>query len=519
MCIFHLELPGVWRKRIIYVRLHEVEKDGRAVYQEFNQHYESTDNLQQATLLTLQALNNLSLTYQYSGGVPAFAAKFNDLLLDLRDAGKPLDPVLAKAMLINMIKDTNYTAIADNYANQANATTDTILGELDSKYRRLQNSGPTTGGGSSGNSRGRRGRRGAHSSSTQGNTNQGNGQNGGQTGGQGRGNGGNQNSGRGGRGGRGRGRSGNGTQGNHHGTNTNDNWVPKEVWQQLTPAQRQAIKSIQSTPRTQANQLRQAPPEPQNETENNQDDQNTDTHRNGSSMQTTNPTSDNPIQPTRGTQFVEPPVPVLRGMFPGQRAPRRSNTARTVYTNHLNTPTTGPAIVDAGADTTLMGDAFEVLSHSTRTVEVHGYNGARGAERGLYIATGVTMVDLPDGTALMLQFNEAVDMGSGKSLISSNQVRHHNNSVYDTPKRYGGLQCIVLGDWFNTIVPLEYKDGLCLMNIRKPTKWELANKQPTHVTCSLPWNPSITESDIIDPQDLVNHAAEHHAQQDGGGAG
>ena len=167
-------------------------------------------------------------------------------------------------------------------------------------------------------------------------------------------------------------------------------------------------------------------------------------------------------------------------------------------------------IVDAGADTTLMGDAFEVLSHSARTVEVHGYNGARGAERGLYIATGVTMVDLPDGTALMLQFNEAVDMGSGKSLISSNQVRHHNNSVYDTPKRYGGLQCIVLGDWFNTIIPLEYKDGLCLMNIRKPTKWELANKQPTHVTCSLPWNPSITESDSIDPQDLVNHAAEYH---------
>ena len=119
---------SIWSSRIyganalIYVRLHEVEKDGRAIYQAFTQHYESTDNLQQATLLTLQALNNLSLTYQYSGGVPAFAAKFNDLLLDLRDAGKPLDGVLAKAMLINMIKDSNYTAIADNYANQASAS-------------------------------------------------------------------------------------------------------------------------------------------------------------------------------------------------------------------------------------------------------------------------------------------------------------------------------------------------------------------------------------------------------------
>ena len=76
-------------------------------------------------------------------------------------------------------------------------------------------------------------------------------------------------------------------------------------------------------------------------------------------------------------------------MFLGQNQnqSRNVNTMRNVYTTHLNTPAAVPAIVDAGADTTLMGDAFEVLTHTTCTVEVHGYNSERSAKCGLYIAT------------------------------------------------------------------------------------------------------------------------------------
>ena len=85
---------------------------------------------------------------------------------------------------------------------------------------------------------------------------------------------------------------------NGNNQNHNDNWVPKEVWQQLTPAQRKAIKSIQGTPRTQAN-LTQTPPNNDDQDNQNNDDQDSNPPRNGSSVRIAATPDSGTLQPQR----------------------------------------------------------------------------------------------------------------------------------------------------------------------------------------------------------------------------
>ena len=54
----------------------------------------------------------------------------------------------------------------------------------------------------------------------------------------------------------------------------------------------------------------------------------------------------------------------------------------------------------------------------------------------------------------------------------------------------------------NTI-PLQYQAGLCVLPIRTPTEWELANIDPITITSGVPWRPASTENDA---DDLPDHA-------------
>jgi hypothetical protein len=166
------------------------------------------------------------------------------------------------------------------------------------------------------------------------------------------------------------------------------------------------------------------------------------------------------------------------------------NSTRTVvvqmHSSQLDNPS-GLALCDGGADTGLLGDAFHIEEYSQRVVDVEGFDGAPGRQHGLSIGNGITAYDAPDGTTLLLRYNEGV-IKPGKSLLASNQMRHFGHSVCDVPLCYGGSQCIITLD--NYIIHLTYTNGLCSIPIRVPTAQELLTCTVVDLTSPLPWSPS-----------------------------
>ena len=87
-------------------------------------------------------------------------------------------------------------------------------------------------------------------------------------------------------------------------------------------------------------------------------------------------------------------------------------------------------------------------------------------------------------------------MTKGKSLLSCNQVRAHNNKVHNTPRCYGGRQAIITQN--GTHIPLKYTNVLCMLPTKKPMKWELENIEPIELTSGVPWDPSRQNDEDFD---------------------
>ena len=53
----------------------------------------------------------------------------------------------------------------------------------------------------------------------------------------------------------------------------------------------------------------------------------------------------------------------------------------------------------------------------------------------------------------------------------------------------------------DTIIPMNYKGGLLLINIRQPTKLELKECDVVELTSEDPWNPALSFDDHITPEE------------------
>ena len=85
------------------IHAHESTRNGRAIYLEMLNHYKSKTDLEQLALLTFNGINDLQYTWKYPGGLPKFLHHFQDLTMDLQDAGRPIDGTTMKYFLL--IKD------------------------------------------------------------------------------------------------------------------------------------------------------------------------------------------------------------------------------------------------------------------------------------------------------------------------------------------------------------------------------------------------------------------------------
>ena len=156
--------------------------------------------------------------------------------------------------------------------------------------------------------------------------------------------------------------------------------------------------------------------------------------------------------------------------------------------------------IDSGSDTIgIGGHCWIVESKSNRKVEIAGYDKKDTVKSGIYIGTGVTAVDLPDGDTVLLRANEATLLGEdANTLFSVMQMREHGVNVYDTAKRHGGLSCLHVEDY---VIPLVMHESLLCLKLRKPTSKELRTLTPIEISADQVWNPvDLSDEDISESE-------------------
>ena len=151
----------------------------------------------------------------------------------------------------------------------------------------------------------------------------------------------------------------------------------------------------------------------------------------------------------------------------------------------------GELLIDGGCDTTLVGKGFKIESTTARSVNVQGFNENMKINK-LPIVTAVTAIDLPEET-LILEFNECIHVENNTvSLLSTFQTRENGVQVYDTARRHGGKQSIMVDDYE---IPLSVNNGLLLLNIREPTVSEQEKCVRIIMTADSIWDVGIYDED------------------------
>ena len=79
------------------------------------------------------------------------------------------------------------------------------------------------------------------------------------------------------------------------------------------------------------------------------------------------------------------------------------------------------------------------------------------------------------------------------TIHSKVQLQDHNNIVDDTILMVGGRQSFTTPD--GSIFPLTMKNGLCYLEQRKPTAWEMKNPPQQLMTSIEEWDPSNFKND------------------------
>ena len=136
-------LYSVWVGRISdgaplnMIRKHETTQNGRAVYLEMRDYFESRHNLEQLCLLVLEELNNLHCGQNYTGGIPKYTQKFRDLVADLEDAGRPMESAMMKSLYLSKIKDYSYMPLIDTFISNPHYDFETCAQALEDKFNRM----------------------------------------------------------------------------------------------------------------------------------------------------------------------------------------------------------------------------------------------------------------------------------------------------------------------------------------------------------------------------------------------
>ena len=427
---------SIWISRIVsglalsILRDYEETRDGRGVYFKLLDIYEGKHNLEQVAIMAMNKLSNLHLTYNYPGGVPAFISKFRDAQQDLRDAGQAYSDTMAKSMLLSKISDNNYRHIVDALMVSQDNCEECMQRLLDKFNLMNQNKSKISN-------------RNVNKTNKNQQKNHKNNQN---------------------------------TQKNNnmHNNNTNKNtsrvtptnfkynpklkdtiFVEPDEWNKMSWDDRFTIM---------ANRKKKT-----NADNNNKTQSNFNSNKNNTRFVKFAETQDEDEEcksdddtvmrnNTNNTPSINSIMTSIRHMNP-------------VMCNSSIQEVKSLALIDSGADTCMLSedDFYIEAQYDHRRVTIEGFSGISSAVRNLRIGKGITAVDIENKT-ILLRINEGV-ITPYKTIISTNQVRNFGHKVDDVPIKYKGTQSIKLTE--DHILPLEYKQALVWLHIRKPTRKEL----------------------------------------------
>ena len=143
-------------------------------------------------------------------------------------------------------------------------------------------------------------------------------------------------------------------------------------------------------------------------------------------------------------------------------------------------------ITDSGANQSILGAQWHIVSQSDRTTTVEGW-APEMKKDDMRIASGLTKTTLPNGTSILLLVNEAVNLGTGDSLLSSNQVGSYGIHVDDD--LFFGTGHIITSERHGMDVPLESEGALTFVRITAPTENDIEQLHIVQLTDDAAWDP------------------------------
>ncbi len=215
----------------------------------------------------------------------------------------------------------------------------------------------------------------------------------------------------------------------------------------------------------------------------------------------------------QSTVTVSVPEQMFLDHFDSLSTTRQISTVRTVRAhleyvelfrncNLFFTEATDQTIVDSGADTSIVGNGWYVVSYTQRTTNLLGYDPTSTQLDGLPMVSAVTMVTLPSRTPVMVRINEAVyNKGSSTSLLSEFQSRDFGAKIDTVSRRHvnidghHGRQVIEMISGVK--IPLFLRHCLMAFEHHLPTEEELNSCKAIDLTDHLPWDPSKFHDDDI----------------------
>ena len=178
---------------------------------------------------------------------------------------------------------------------------------------------------------------------------------------------------------------------------------------------------------------------------------------------------------------------------------RSINMARIVYTTSASRISGAKtmSLIDRGANGGLAGDDVRVIFKTNRCVDIRGIDNHQIT--GIDIGTVGGVVDTHKGPVIAIMHQYAL-LGKGSSIHAPGQMEHFKNQVYDKSKIVGGKQAIITLDGY--MIPLYVKDGLVRLKIRPYTDGEFDDLPHVFLTSESDWDPSVLDSVGDDDSDM-----------------
>ena len=283
--------------------------------------------------------------------------------------------------------------------------------------------------------------------------------------------------------------------------------VPLELYNSMSPEQRDILKSARASRSNNQTTLEPSSnpsPSPSSSTSNGA---------------TTGPTSSTASQPLlqsimSSTRATLPSVPERvvssTGVYytretaqPHDVSFRAVNNLKLRLTHYHGQHTNGiGSLIDGGANGGFAGADVRVLEYTDQHADVTGI--ADHSVQNVPLATVAGLVKTTKGDAIVIMHQYAY-YGKGTTVHSVGQMEHFGLEVDDRSARLPGhRQRIVTPDGW--IIPLQCRDGLIRMPLKKPSDHELDSLPRIILTSDLEWNQSCLDNEI-DAQNDVFHDA------------